>query len=263
MFTSTENKAFLWEFMYKEGIFSNLPDEYSAEVKRLLDAKMYGIETNARSSNLTDLNKQVITEMVKEVNYRKKDLNVDMEKKQSEFDNLINIKTPDKVDFSDKTDGPIENMDEMLNKMINKRALEVKTLVPKPPPSKNIKIEDKVANKEDVLNVRKISFSDNVEEFNIENHKQTQNQSNVKVLNTFLSNLKPTSLEQNIENTESTENTTKIDAYVQTTMENNESNIMGEIQEIKRIQMQILDILNARQSLPPQHYGLTTEIKKK
>ena len=262
MFTSTENKAFLWEFMYKEGIFSNLPDEYSAEVKRLLDAKMYDIETNTRSSNLTDLNKQVITEMVKEVNYRKKDLNVDMEKKKTEFESLINTKTPDKVDFSDKTDEPIENMDEILNNMINKRALEVKTLVPKPPPpSKNIKIEDKVANKEDVLNVRKISFSDNVEEFNIENHKQTQN--NGKVLNTFLSNLKPTSLQQNIESTESTENTTKIDAYVQTTMENNEPNIMGEMQEIKRIQMQILDILNARQSLQPQHYGLTTEIKKK
>ena len=146
-FKSIKNKSTLWNIMIENGIFNGIDDKYFIEVRTFFEKKINQISTNILPvDSLIILNKQVISEMMSTIlkykgqaqvpsgqaqvqqagqagqaqqavpplvtsgditEQRQKIFNQVLEKKQSEFNNLMNKNVPNKIDFADNADKPI------------------------------------------------------------------------------------------------------------------------------------------------------------
>ena len=154
-FSSDKNKGLLWNLMYEGGVFANIPNKGVSKVKELFENKIAELDSNPGS--VLEKNKQAMMEMIKDVeslrtkpllsslnapqsrNYddavtssdiqtqRREKFNTNLEKKQSEFTDMMSVKKPNKLDFSDSPDEkPIgDEMDQLLADMIAKRDLQL------------------------------------------------------------------------------------------------------------------------------------------
>ena len=151
-FNSNDNKALLWSLMYEGGVFTNIPQEHLAKVKDIFERKITIL--NKSEGTVLEKNKKAMMDMVKELetlrtkptlknvkerNYdtpvtsndiqmkRRETFNNNLEKRQSEFNDMMTVKTPDKPDFSDSPDNPPigSEMDQLLADMIAKRNLQL------------------------------------------------------------------------------------------------------------------------------------------
>jgi len=152
-FESRENKALLWNLMYEGKVFENISPNNRVKVEGIFENKISLISNEGmnRNLNLIELNKIAMKEMILELNTlkqnakyqnteresmyhtnqalsqeRTRQFNGAMEKKQREFNELINMKKPNEVDFSDKNkDKPIgSEMDLLLKQKIQMRNYE-------------------------------------------------------------------------------------------------------------------------------------------
>ena len=151
-FQTTKNKSTLWGFMIENKVFEGIDNKYSNEIKQFFEKKIIQIASNISAlDTLVILNKQVISEMMthisnfKEANntarpelisasditdHRQKVFNKVLEKKQSEFNSLINKNVPDKIDFSDNADKPIgSDMERMIAETIAWRQKELNVVL--------------------------------------------------------------------------------------------------------------------------------------
>lgn len=151
-FNSNDNKALLWGLMYEGGVFTNIPQEHLAKVKDIFERKITSL--NESEGTVLEKNKKAMMDMVKELeilrtkptltnvkerNYdtpvtsndiqmkRREAFNNNLEKRQSEFNDMMTVKTPDKPDFTDSPDDPPigSEMDQLLADMIAKRNLQL------------------------------------------------------------------------------------------------------------------------------------------
>jgi len=192
--TSKENKEVLWNVLYNNKLFNNIPETnfnniqilFEKTILRSLDENRE-ILTNTISDtkNIIDLNKIILQNMVTTIaNYKKslltpieiketlkaeklEEFDKELNAKKVSFNELITLKKPEVIDFSDvKEDDPLSsnNMNELLEKIQKERSITFPTI---PPP--NIEVVDL---NEGLL----IEEEEQISQFNVNNSlKKTQN----------------------------------------------------------------------------------------
>ena len=67
-FATNKNKAFLWDFLYKNGMFKNLMTDHETRVKDIFEKEIQKIEKVSSGENAIALNKTFIANMVMNIN---------------------------------------------------------------------------------------------------------------------------------------------------------------------------------------------------
>ena len=153
--TSNSNKGMVWKLLCDNRSFEGIPSDKSNLIKEIFDKKinLLAEQINESTDNLIILNKKVISDMITTVNkykpikqplstsistssqsvpeiynasalseQRQQKFQYELNKKQTEFENLTQVKIPEKPDFSDNLDTPIgSEMDSMVAKQIAMR----------------------------------------------------------------------------------------------------------------------------------------------
>jgi len=153
--TSNSNKGMVWKLLCDNRSFEGIPSDKSNLIKEIFDKKinLLAEQINESTDNLINLNKKVISDMITTVNkyktvkqplstsistssqsvpeiynasalseQRQQKFQDELNKKQTEFENLTQVKIPEKPDFSDNLDTPIgSEMDSMVAKQIAMR----------------------------------------------------------------------------------------------------------------------------------------------
>jgi hypothetical protein len=194
--TSKENKEVLWNVLYNNKLFNNIPETnfnniqilFEKTILRSLDENRE-ILTNTISDtkNIIDLNKIILQNMVTTIaNYKKslltpieiketlkaeklEEFDKELNAKKASFNELITLKKPEVIDFSDvKEDDPLSsnNMNELLEKIQKERSITFPTI-----PLPNIEVVD--LNEGLLIEEEK---EEQISQFNVNNSlKKTQN----------------------------------------------------------------------------------------
>lgn len=157
-FKTNQNKALLWNLMMETNVFAGVPEENYEQVKSLFENV---IETVSNTDikiykNLTEMNKAVLLEVTKKLNpfrrtseptpvlitnseiklQRHNEFTENLTNKQKNFDDMITLKKPHEIDFTDTKDRPITgNMDDVLAKMMKQREKDMNTVIVAPEPT--------------------------------------------------------------------------------------------------------------------------------
>jgi len=109
-----EVKAELWDLCINQGIFNVVSKENASRIQSIFETTISIYIP--REDNIEILKKEFIIKIKEELNK----LN-SFEEKQKEYNLLLSNKPPVKIDFSDKIDEPIKNIDELVEKTQNNR----------------------------------------------------------------------------------------------------------------------------------------------
>ena len=178
-FLDTSNKALLWTLLYEQEIFENIPNNNVGEIRSIFDKELEDISNKSSQDDLMGLNKIAIYQLKNKIDTYKvsilekskeKNLTMSLNKKQEEFDNLINFQKPKEPQFSDQKDEPFDskNMEYLMNQMKAMRETELhhvlETNTGETPKKLNIgnsiqdsKVENQIIN---IKNDKKVSFQD-------------------------------------------------------------------------------------------------------
>jgi hypothetical protein len=137
------NKALLWNTCIEQGIFNNVNKEDALKIQPLFESVLEKF-TNRREP-IELLNNECIFKIKEEINK----LN-SFEEKQKEYDKLLKNTTPPKIDFSDKLDEPIKNIDSLVEKTQQIRQ-EVFNQIELPKPTNNIDWQKVIKTQNDIL----------------------------------------------------------------------------------------------------------------
>ena len=120
------NKAQLWNKCIEQGIFNAVNKSDAHKIQPLFEGTL-NIFAN-RIDNIDILNNEFIVKIKEEINK----LN-SFEERQKEYDKLLKNTSPPKIDFSDKIDEPLKNIDSLVEQTQQMRQEVFKTLEqPKP-----------------------------------------------------------------------------------------------------------------------------------
>ena len=193
--SSIQNKELLWNLLLNNGAFNNLTETQLPIIQNDFENLIFSLSNNRSELGLIEQNKLFVQQMVQKINSHRQQLktyepvkeiytnqdirgkkldefNLNVQKAQDEFNSVIKLKTPEEINFSDKIeeDKPIDNMEELIQKTIAERNLEVD----------NIKSEsytnpdtEKWLNSQDTS--KKVSFNENnnqIIESKIESNKE-------------------------------------------------------------------------------------------
>jgi len=269
-FKSNKNKATLWNFMHENNIFKGIDNKYSNEVKIYFEEKINQFSTTILpTDSLVTLNKQVISEIIKNnlkytqaqqtqaqaqsyvtsgdiTEQRQKKFNQVLEKKQSEFNNLMNNTVPDKIDFSDNPDKPIgSEMEKMLADTIAWREKQLNVVLE----TQNQKEASNWINRDQLTptatNVAKhikIGQSTDLDATNIVDLKNNIN--TINTINTINEKKVSFNLNQNqIQNNDSQDNFLNMLKHKNDNDVDNEKNIENILKEILNNQQIIINLL--------------------
>jgi len=158
--TSKENKEVLWNVLYNNKVFNNIPETDFNNIQMLFEKTILKsldetreLSTNTISDpkNIIAINKIILQNMVTTIaNYKKslltpveiketlkaeklEEFDKELSAKKVSFNDLITLKKPEVIDFSDvKEDEPLSsnNMNELLEKIQKERSITF----PPPPP---------------------------------------------------------------------------------------------------------------------------------
>jgi hypothetical protein len=216
-FLLKENLEMLWDVISDEEIFNFLSRDIQSKIADLFSKNIkgfYDIE-RIKINNLIDLNKKYILLILNHIkktypyqpnkikiydevpikeqritaeeiqNERKTQFEKDLQERQQEFENSINVKVPPVPEFSDKyEDKPISEMDKILKEMTAKRNYDVEQinhnyisditqtnnwLKPQETSLKNEKLTPQKSNEEQSQNYSRFKFLNNIDEYNSEN----------------------------------------------------------------------------------------------
>ena len=153
-FNTTENKALLWDVLKDNGKFNNLSPSLQKGIKYEFDSTIHEVESRYQNNTLLDKNKIFIKNFTYKLdrfqtgpqffndnlnqnaythndiqNKRVEEITNEFNNKKREMDDMLVLKKPDQIDFSNvEKDGPIENIDELLQKTIQERNIEIKNI---------------------------------------------------------------------------------------------------------------------------------------
>lgn len=152
-FTTNKNKELLWNLLLNNGAFNNLNEQQLPLIQKDFEDLITSLYSNTNNLNLIEQNKIFFQQMVQKINTRRQSLktyepvreiytnqdirgkkldefNNDVKKAQDDFNSVVTLKTPEEINFSDPTDldKPISNMDELIEKTIAERNLEVEKI---------------------------------------------------------------------------------------------------------------------------------------
>lgn len=148
-FVSNQNKGIIWEILIEQKLFEGIDQKHKHEIKELFENTVLMIESQGKGLSLMEKNKEVIKIMVLRLEsfkgqpiiskreYTNEELHKEkqqvfenkLKKKQSEYDDM-NIKIPEKIDFSDKLDEKIgDKMDSLLAQAIASRERQLNQVI--------------------------------------------------------------------------------------------------------------------------------------
>lgn len=142
IFNSNENKSFIWNIIYEQGGFSNIPESRFDNIKNLLDTKVTNIINNPQLINkpTLELNKILLKEFHEDLQIYKinqdrtsalmreekvNDFNNKLENYKTDMNSLLNIKHPEKPNFEDNLDIPIINLNNSYDSFLKQREVEI------------------------------------------------------------------------------------------------------------------------------------------
>tara|TARA_Y100001958_G_scaffold159738_1_gene162905 strand:- start:15 stop:1022 length:1008 start_codon:yes stop_codon:yes gene_type:complete len=156
-FATNQNKAFLWDFLYKNGMFKNLSSAHEQQVKLLFEKEIHATTNSAENLNTTELNKRFISKIVQSIEVLKESALVqqitpplnktpelktamkythqeaaaerqklfqnNLQETQNNFRQHMNVEKPKPIDFSDKDtqDTADPNLDSKLAEIVERR----------------------------------------------------------------------------------------------------------------------------------------------
>lgn len=195
--TSKENKEVLWNVLYNNKVFNNIPETDFNNIQMLFEKTILKsldenreLSTNTISDpkNIIAINKIILQNMVTTIaNYKKslltpieiketlkaeklEEFDKELSAKKVSFNELITLKKPEVIDFSDvKEDEPLSsnNMNELLEKIQKERSITF----PPPPPIEVVNLNEATFIKEKELK--------EISQFNANNSLKNISSSNI------------------------------------------------------------------------------------
>jgi hypothetical protein len=166
-----KNKAELWEKCISLGIFSNIHKDMAPRIQSTFESVIEGFAN--RKENIELLNQECIIKIKEEIGK----LNT-FEERQKEYDTLLNNAPPSKIDFSDKIDEPIQNIESLVERTQNNRQELFKQFDTKP--ISNTTVNNTIIGSTPIMNSLPINDS----RLSIEQIIKTQNNILIKILET-------------------------------------------------------------------------------
>jgi hypothetical protein len=173
------NKALLWNKCVDQGIFNNVNKGDAPRIQPLFESTLDSF--NNRFEDLEVLNNEFIIKIKEEINK----LN-SFEERQKEYDKLLKTNTPPKIDFSDKIDEPLKNIDSLVEQTQQMRQEVFKSLDKQPAPNNNM-LNSNTLNTNPLNNTMLNSNSftnNNLGNFDLQKVIKTQNDILIKILET-------------------------------------------------------------------------------
>ena len=144
---TVENKMFIWKLLVDNGSFNKLSKEQIQEIYEKYDTIVNNVNNDSKGTNLVEKNKKLIYTINENINTlynshstsreaitaeeiilkRQEQFNDNLTSKRQEFNNLMTVNKPDEIDFMDKKEHPIADMDSMLSSVISSREQDLKT----------------------------------------------------------------------------------------------------------------------------------------
>lgn len=138
-----ENKKFIWDLLFENGSFNKLDTNQVKIIHNKYDKIVSDIESQHTNDSKINKNKKLIYSINENINTlynstsninikqpitaeeitskRKEEFNNILLEKKEEFDSLITVKKPENIDFSDKKDEPIDNINDVLSSVVANR----------------------------------------------------------------------------------------------------------------------------------------------
>ena len=135
-FSSTQNKALLWDILQTSGKFNGLPTSSASFIQSAFEKTIQDLVHKCNISNskphLTVMNKEVISEMcnfILDIQLPKQDLfQKELKKKEDEMNSFLQLKIPKNIVFKDaiEEDKPIgDDIDKLLSQVLSTREREL------------------------------------------------------------------------------------------------------------------------------------------
>ena len=147
-FEDNSNKQLLWDLMDSHMLFKNIDNQHFGDVKKLFEEEIIVINENNKSLDLVSKNKVFLSSIINKLNKfktpeifthtaaelqlkKQKELENNYNKKQNEFNELINSHLPQQsIDFSDNNDSPFDDdIDKIIKETIASRDLEIENIM--------------------------------------------------------------------------------------------------------------------------------------
>ena len=159
-FAENSNKSMIWNMLLENGTFNKLTNEQKPQITVNFDKIVGEINSTEPNETLVNKNKSLILKITEVANtmynsspitkseaitsseiigLRREQFSDSLKNKQSEFDTFMKRETPSDIDFSDKLDEPIRNLDSMMSQAMASREIDINSTFPPPPPQKTTK----------------------------------------------------------------------------------------------------------------------------
>ena len=185
-FESTRNKGLVWGILMDNEFFKKSVADKFENTRELFEDCIKIIENENKNSSVISKNKSLIKlvnnklmkkepVLIKDIKKEKQELfNNELKKKEIDFQNSMKVFTPETIDFSDKIDEPISNLDEIMEQKLKERKYESLN-------DENIIIsEDDTINKNEEIKVEDIK--EDIKEDTKEDTKEHINNNNSKTI---------------------------------------------------------------------------------
>jgi hypothetical protein len=160
-FAENSNKSMIWNLLLENGTFNKLTNEQKPQITDNFDKIVEEINSTEPNETLVNKNKRLILKITEAANtmynsspitksepitsseiigLRREQFSDSLKNKQSEFDTFMKRETPSDIDFSDKLDEPIVNLDSMISQAMASREIDMHSTFPTPPPQKTTKL---------------------------------------------------------------------------------------------------------------------------
>ena len=143
---TVDNKLFIWKLLVDNGSFNKLSNEQMQEIYIKYDNIVRNLNNSSKGDTLVDKNKKLIYTLNENINTlynsqytsreaitseeillkKQEHFNNKLTSKREEFDKLMTMTKPDEINFMDKTEEPITDMDSMLSSVISTRENDMK-----------------------------------------------------------------------------------------------------------------------------------------
>lgn len=154
-FAENSNKSMIWNMLLENGTFNKLTNEQKPQITENFDKIVGEINSAEPNETLVNKNKSLILKITEVantmynsspmtkstpitsseiINLRQEQFSDSLKNKQTEFDTFMKRETPSDIDFSDKLDKPIGNLDSMMSHAMASREIDMNMNFPPPPP---------------------------------------------------------------------------------------------------------------------------------
>lgn len=126
-----QNKALLWDICIKNGMFTQIPKEQASKIQSTFESVVDSFVS--RTEPIDVLNKECINKIRDEITKLNSNA-TSFDNRQKEYDALLNKPPPPKIDFSDKLDEPIQDINKIVERTQTMRQEAFKFAEPRAEP---------------------------------------------------------------------------------------------------------------------------------